>query len=346
MKSPKKVLITGGAGYIGNELVKALPKSIEIVIVDNFHIDTPHKRAVNKELKKGRRLTLIESNVSEIGKYKRFLKDIDVVVYMASLNSYKESNADPLLYLQENNINLRIFLNVLEQYSPNIKKFILTSTRGIYGEGSYTCSACKKRVSPSLSEKLQCPLCGSTDLSPQKIKEDDMVNPTSHYGITKKLQEDLLTAYCSEKNTLLDIFRIFNVYGEDQGKYYSNIGIIPQIYEQITTKHTIYLSGNGNITRDFIYIGDIVNVLLHSVSSLGKRPNTKEVYNLGSGRPVSINDIAQFFESLGYTFKKNRSKKFGDIRYSVANNAKVSKEFNIQKFTDIYTFLTDLYKRI
>lgn len=125
---------------------------------------------------------------------------------MASLNSYKESNADPLLYLQENNINLRIFLNILEQCSPNIKKFILTSTRGIYGEGPYKCNTCKKRVSPSLSEKLQCPLCRSSDLSPQKIRETDTANPTSHYGITKKLQEDLLDIYCSEKKNIIRYF--------------------------------------------------------------------------------------------------------------------------------------------
>jgi len=341
----KKILITGGAGYIGNELIKALPQSIEIIVVDNFHIDTPHKRSINKELGKDRKLTLIECNVSEINKHKELLTNIDIVIYMASLNVYKESNANPLLYLIQNNINLQIFLDVLKQHSPNIKKFILTSSRGVYGEGPYLCNNCHNRIYPPLSEQLKCTLCLSKEVSAENIKETDIPNPSSYYGITKKIQEDLISMYCSANKILLDVFRIFNVYGEDQGKYYSSIGIIPQIYEQITKNKEMYLSGNGNITRDFVYVGDIVKILEDSIFSKNKRRNKKEIYNLGSGQSISINDLANFFEGLGYEFKKNSLKEFGDIKYSVADNSKISKEFNV-KFTDIYSFLVNTYKKI
>ncbi len=346
MKSGQKLLITGGAGYIGNELIKIVPKGIEIIVIDNFHIDTEHKRHVNDKLRKNRKLTLIDSNVSESHKYKELLEDIRIVVYMASLNSYRESNADPLMYLKENSTNLQIFLNTLGQYSPNIEKFILTSTRGVYGEGSYICNSCNNRFYPPLAEELKCTICSSLNVYPQKIKETDMTNPSSLYGITKKLQEDLLSMYCSENDIQLDIFRIFNVYGEDQGKYYSNIGIVPQIYEQIIKQGEMYLSGNGNITRDFVYVADVNSIILKSIFLKNKRRNNKEIYNLGSGQPISINDIAKVFETLGYSFKKNRLKNYEDIKYSVADNSKVIKDFNIKDFKSMFDFLANTYKKI
>lgn len=345
MKSVKKILIVGGAGYIGNELIQLLPKSIEVVVIDNFHIDTEYKRLTNLKLQKSRKLILIKFNVSEVSKYEKYLKDIDVVAYMASLNSYRESNTNPILYLKENNINLQVFLNALKKSSPNVKKIILTSSRGVYGEGPYKCSKCGSRFYPTLSENIKCTECLATQVSPQTIKESDLVNPTSYYGLTKKLQEDLLSMYCFKNEILLDVFRIFNVYGEDQGKYYSNIGVIPQIYEQIKNKGEMYLSGNGNLARDFVYVGDVTRVLLDSIFCKNTRNYPREIYNLGSGQSISIKDVADFFENLGYKFKRNNLKPYNDIKYSLADNSKVSKAFKIHKFTDMYDFLAKSYEK-
>ena len=338
-----KILITGGAGYIGNKLIESLPNTLEIVVIDNFHINTSYKRKVNEQIKKSRNITLIESNVSETDNYQNTLKDVDLVVYMASLNSWQESNTAPLHYVKENNVNLQIFVNALKKYSTKLKKVILTSTRGVYGEGPYLCNKCNNRMYPSLSEKLKCTFCSSNDISPQKIKEIDIPNPSSYYGITKKIQEDLLKVFCLQNNIALNIFRIFNVYGEDQGEYYSNIGVIPQMFEQIKTEKEIYMSGNGDITRDYVYIGDIVNILLQSIFN-NKSKTDIEVYNLGSGQGVSINNLSQFFEDLGYKFDKKKLKHYGDIKYSVAENSKLMKNFKIKKFMDLYSFLSNNYK--
>jgi UDP-glucose 4-epimerase len=118
------------------------------------------------------------------------------------------------------------------------------------------------------------------------------------------------------------------------------------IYEQITKKKEMYLSGNGNVARDFVFVGDIIKILLDSISSKNENRNEKEIYNLGSGQSVSINDIVHFFEGLGYEFKKNSSERFGDIKCSVADNSKVIKAFNIKRFTNIYDFLGHSYKKV
>lgn len=342
----KKIVITGGAGYIGNTLIASLPEEIEIVVIDNFLIDTDYKQLVNEKLTKERKLTLVKSNVSEVDKYKEYLKDADVVLYMASLNSYKESNSDPLLYLRENGTNVRAFLNALKEYSPSVKKIIVTSSRGVYGEGPYLCKECNSRIYPTLSEDLRCTECNSREVEAQPINEKDMTNPSSYYGLTKKLQEDIIKIYCEDKKILFDVFRIFNVFGEDQGKYYSNIGIIPQIHAQILNTGEMYLSGNGDLARDFVYVGDVVNALSASIFGENARESGMEIYNLGSGEAMRIKDIADFFENLGHKFKRNSSSIYGDIKYSVADNSKVKSVFNLPKFTSIYTFLAKVYKKV
>lgn len=341
----KKIVITGGSGYIGSTLVNQIPEFVEVVIIDNFHIDTPYKRTNRYLLQKQRNVKIIEANTSDSKKYTKYIANTDVIVYMASLNSYKESNADPQLYLRENALSLQLFLNTILSHAEGLKKCILTSSRGVYGEGPYHCNVCKNRVYPYLSEMLKCTICGSFDLSAQLINEDNPANPSSYYGLSKKFQEDILTLFCIQNNISLDIFRIFNVYGEDQGKYYSNIGIIPQIFNQIYQDNTMYLNGNGSLTRDFVDVKDVIKVLTSSVFSDQTERQQIEIYNVGSGNPMSIKDIADFFESAGYTFKRNYIVNFDDIKYSVADNTKVLKHFKLGTFNNLTDFLKTQYTK-
>ena len=345
-KKIKKLVITGGAGYIGNTLIMSLPKSIEIVVIDNFVIDTVHKRRINKELSQSKNVTLVKANVSEVTKYQKHLKNVDAVVYMASLNSYQEANSDPMLYLTENNLHLQLFLSTLKIQSPKVNKIILTSSRGVYGEGTYKCLDCKVKFNPDMSEDIKCIKCEKTNVTPEDILESDPTNPSSYYGLSKQFQEDILKMHCKLNNIQLDIFRIFNVYGEDQGKYYSNIGIIPRIYAQILSKGQNYLAGKGALSRDFIHINDVVDVICASLYSITKRKNLVEVNNLGSGQSISISDIARFFELKGYKFKKNYLKEYGDVKHSNANNLKLKNRFEVRKFVDIYYFLSNTYRNV
>lgn len=340
---PKKILITGGAGYISNQLIEELPPAVEIICIDNFYVDSEYKRKKNKKLHSNHRVSLIDSNVAHISKYQHLLSNIDLLIYMASLNSVGESQTHPIKYLKENNLNLQLFLNQLKKFSPKLKKIILTSSRGVYGEGPYLCQKCRRTIYPDSAEALSCSKCNSTELTPQKIKESDQTKPASYYGLTKKIQEDLLSVFSLQYNIQMDIFRIFNVYGKDQGKYYSNIGIIPQMFKLIKTQHQICLSGNGKLTRDFVSITDLVNILKMSVVNSQVRTNLIETYNVGSGRAVSLNDLAEYFQNLGYSFNIILISSYQDVQYSVANNQKVKKAFNIKKFSNLYDFLARTY---
>lgn len=341
--SPKKIVITGGAGYIGNTLIAALPQDVEIVVIDSFHIDTPFKRQQNEILQNSRTITLIEANVAEVEKYRHSLKNVDAVVYMASLNSHRDSDAQPLHYLQENALHLQLFLDAVHKESPAVQKMVLTSSRGVYGEGVYTCVTCGGRVSPEPAEALVCPLCSGSYLTSQPLKETDPVNPSSYYGLTKKLQEDLLRQYCLKHRIPLDILRIFNVYGEDQENYYSHIGIIPMMHALIREKGSIQLAGNGNLTRDFIHVNDVVSVITQSLYGENSRKQLVEIYNLGSGQAMSITDLADFFADAGYAFLRNPVPAYGDVRYSIADHAKAKEAFHIESFSDVNDFLNRQY---
>ena len=305
----EKVLITGGAGFLGNKLIEHLVyDKYSFIIVDNFSIETPYKREHNKLLE-NKGVKIFNCNVSEVKKYREVLYEIDVVVYMAGLNSVTESNDKQELYEQENILNLQKFLGGIGD-NNSIRKFILTSSRAVYGDNS---------------NKL--------------ITETQPLTPMSIYGNSKLCQEQIISKFSQDRDISLDIFRIFNIFGEDQGKYYDHIGVIPMLYKRIID-NDVTLDGNGEITRDYIYVGDVVKVLERAVSLKDKGIN---IYNLGTGMPVSLNDLCKYFRSIGYEFDINRKVECKDVMYSVADNHKLKEKFKPMSFTAVKQFILSNY---
>ena len=253
----KKVLVTGGAGFIGSNLVDALvDNKIEVVILDN--LSTGNKDNINKKS------TFLEYDLCAIPNHKltTILKDIDVVFHMAALARVQPSIDDPLPY---HDANVTATLNLLHA----------------------CCKADVKRVVYSASSSCY----GNTDKVPQK--EEDPINPLSPYGLQKHIGEQ----YCKLFSDIYDLdtvsLRYFNVYGERMslsGAYCLVTGIFAR---QMKEGSTLTITNDGNQKRDFTYVGDVVKANI--LAGAHNHRLNGDVFNIGNGNNFSINQVADMF---------------------------------------------------
>ena len=296
-----RILIVGGAGYIGNSLVNVLSPNYTVYVVDNFSVNTQYKVEINsKLLSKGKINALLKCDAGVPYEYVKYLEKCDLIVYLASLNSVNESKIKMQQYFENNILQSYDFLNALSKNALFLKKIILTSSRSIYGE--------MKKGNGSNEKDIPC--------------------PNSVYGVTKLLQERLFFDYCKNSGIHLDIFRIFNVFGENQEKFYNHIGVIPKLYESIKNKGAVFLNGSGKIMRDYIYIGDVLKIMKQSISkNLNENP-CQEIYNLGTGKGFTLLEVATTFKKvLSKNFTINLVKENDDIMYSIAYTDKLISTF-------------------
>ncbi len=250
-----KLVVTGGAGFIGSNLVDQLIlNGNEVHVIDNF--STGKKENCNN---KAVYHTLDISDSRNIKILKNILKEVDTVFHCAALARVQPSIIDPLKYELNNTIGL---MNVLKtSVDMKVRRFIYSASSSAYGP----------------SDKLPS-------------KESEPVNPISPYASQKYYGELCCKMFSSVYNIETVSLRYFNVFGERQnlgGAYATVVGIF---INQIIEGKPLTINGDGNQRRDFTYVGDVVNanILASTSFNVGKG----ETINIGTGKNTSINDLA------------------------------------------------------
>ncbi len=252
-----KYVITGGAGFIGSNLVDELvSQSHEVHVIDNFI--SGKKENCNKKAIYHR---IDISDPSNLKLISDVIKNTDTVFHCAALARVQPSLIDPIKYEMNNTIGL---VNMLKSsVDKNVRRFVYSASSSAYG---------------------------STDKLPSK--ESDKPNPISPYANQKYYGELCCKMFSKAYKIETVSLRYFNVYGERQnlgGAYATVVGIF---LDQLKNGNPLTINGNGNQRRDFTYVGDVVNAnILSSKSSL---VGSGEVINIGSGKNISINDLASF----------------------------------------------------
>lgn len=253
----KKVVVTGGAGFIGSNLVDTLiDDKIDVIVIDNLStgkIDNINKKA--DFLQYDLSSISIDSLIS-------VFHDVDVVFHLAALARVQPSIEDPFPY---HNANVNATLNVLyAAHKSRVKKVIYSASSSCYGD---------------------------TLKIPQQ--EQDPTNPLSPYGLQKYIGEQ----YCRMFSHVYDLdtvsLRYFNVYGERMslaGAYCLVTGIFAR---QMQKKQPLTITNDGKQRRDFTYVGDVVQANILAA----KYPNklNGDVFNIGNGKNASINEVADMF---------------------------------------------------
>lgn len=247
------ILITGGAGFIGTKLAQTLKDDHRVLIVDNF-IKQVH--GYNPTLIQGVEYIFGDITTGALSKCKEF--DPEVIFHLASETGTAQSMDEMSRYINTNVTGAAALLENVKQFK-NLKKIVLTSTRAVYGE--------KLNISEHTTE----------------------YTPVSLYGLSKLFQEQLIKL-CSHIPYV--IYRYQNVYGPGQSLTNPHTGILCTFFNRLKNNKDIEIYDNGVITRDFVYIDDVVDATLLSLKS-GVENVT---YNVGSGVETKLVDIANIIK--------------------------------------------------
>ncbi len=323
-----KILVTGGAGFVGSHLVDALAGKHEVTIYDNFepqvHKTEPEYLNENAEL--------IRAEIRDEDTLKDAVVDTDIIFHQAAAVGVGQSMYQIKKYVDVNTFGTAKLLDILVNEEHNIKKLIVASSMSIYGEGTYQCPDCglqypSFRLEEQLKNKQWEHICSGCNkkLRPVPTKETKPLQPTSIYAITKRDQEEMSLTIGRSYGIPTVALRYFNIYGPRQALSNPYTGVCAIFSSRIKNNNPPNVFEDGNQTRDFISVHDIVQA---NKLVMEKSNANYEAFNVGTGKPVSILDIASTLSRLyGKDLKPNVINKFrsGDIRHCYADISKISK---------------------
>lgn len=324
------ILITGGAGFIGSFLADALiEKGHKVTIFDNL-LDQVHKGRKPTYLNK--KAHFVKGNVTDYELLKKHVLQSEIIFPLAARVGVQQSNYEIRDFSESNIQGMANLLDIVVNNKNKVKKIIMTASMTSYGEGEYKCSVHGK-IKPDLRPRAQmlkkdwelnCNRC-KRKVTPVGTNEHAAVNNNSMYALTKNTQEEMLLRIGRMYNIPVVSLRCFNVYGPRQSLSNPYTGVTAIFISRLKNNNRPTVYEDGNQTRDFISVHDVVRALIKSMNSNNANYN---VFNIGSGRPISIKNVAvTLAKLLGKKIDPEvlNSSRTDDIRHCFANNSKARK---------------------
>ncbi|TDX84090.1 SDR family NAD(P)-dependent oxidoreductase [Epilithonimonas xixisoli] len=337
-----RVLITGGAGFIGSNLsLKLIEKGCEITVLDNL---SEQIHGDDSDLLKSieGKVNFIKGDVRNIEDWEKALVNQDVVVHLAAETGTGQSMYEVQKYVDVNINGTGIFLDYLVNREHSVKKVIIASSRAIYGEGKYQCETHgfqypDERLEENLAKgefEPKCSICNQ-NLILLATDETSTIHPSSVYGITKQNQEQMVLNVCKSIGVGAVAYRYQNVYGPGQSLKNPYTGILSIFSTQIKNGNDINIFEDGLESRDFVFIDDVVDA---TIAGIENDEVTSEVFNVGSGVCTSVIEVAEALKRLynsDVNINISGNFRLGDIRHNYADLTKIKDKL---KFTPNFTF--------
>ena len=318
-----KVLITGGAGFIGKWIVEKLPISTEVVIVDSLDPQV-HKASQIFAPELQKRAICIQADVRDIEAYRDAAEGTDVIIHLVAQTGTGQSMYQMSKYVQHNVDGTAKLLEMVSGLKQKPRRVILSSSRAIYGEGAFadgsTIYYTKGRRLHELQQNIW-EVCNeqSEPLRPLPMQETQLANPTSVYGFTKLWQEQLIQSYCEHQNIDAVVFRFQNVYGPKQELGNPYTGIIGIFTNSIVQRNRVELFEDGLMSRDFVFVGDVAQAVVQA--TFHEQP-LSSIINIGSGQATTLRALVETVAQLTDkqpTIEISGRFRVGDIRHAVAD---------------------------
>lgn len=328
----KKVLITGGAGFIGSNLAHQLTKNgYRVTVLDNLspqiHGSNPEQTSpLYMSILANPKIRFINGCVTSRQDWLKSLQDVDAVIHLAAETGTGQSMYEIEKYVGVNIYGTALLLDILANETHNVKRIVVASSRAIYGEGRYKCPEDGDVYPTERNDKdmsrgdfeCKCPVCsGPVELT--ATTEGSKIHPASIYGITKQNQEQMVLVACKSLGMEAIALRYQNVYGPGQSLGNPYTGILSIFSTQIKKGNDINIFEDGRESRDFVYIDDAVRATILGLEV--PRPSYHSI-NIGTGRAIDVTEVAR---KLRNNYKSNieiivsGNYRLGDIRHNYAD---------------------------
>lgn len=327
----KRVLITGGAGFVGSHLADGLLRDGHAVRILDYLSPQVHPDGRPEYLP--REAELMTGDVRDPNRLKEALTGVDVVFHFAASVGVGQSMYEISRYMSVNTQGTAELLQAMLDSRFPVEKLIVASSMSIYGEGRYKCDSCDRSVAPPMRSVAQlrsgkwdlyCDVCGGK-LRPQPTDEAKPSEINSFYALSKRDQEEMCLIYGRTYGLPVTALRFFNIYGTRQSLSNPYTGVAAIFASRLLNRQAPLVFEDGEQMRDFVSVHDIVRANILAM----KRPESDgEVINIGSGKPITIRQVAEILaQSLGSTIEPVISRKYraGDIRHCYADLSKARK---------------------
>jgi dTDP-L-rhamnose 4-epimerase len=297
-----RVLVTGGAGFIGSHLVDLLvARDHPVVVLDNLDPQVHGPAAVAprhlaRHLASGA-VRFLHGDVTNRDQLSAALADADAVVHLAAAVGVGQSMYEPHYYVHTNCGGTGLLLDLLARGTKPLRKLVVASSMSLYGEGAYACRACDGREALPRSEarmkagawEVQCARCGA-DMDPQPTREEKPPDIASVYAATKKHQEDLAVSFGRAWGIPTFALRLFNVFGPRQSLSNPYTGVAAIFLSRLLSDKPPLVFEDGRQRRDFVDVRDVARALLLAVEAGSEGAH---VLNVCTGRPTSVLDVGE-----------------------------------------------------
>ena len=345
----KRVLITGGAGFVGSHLADALLKQgHEVRVFDNL---TPqvHGRGFPEYL--AGEVNFVHSDLRDIDAIRDAIRDIDVIFHFGAAVGVGQSMYEIAHYMGVNTQGTANLLQAVLDAGNKVEKIVVASSMSIYGEGRYLCVECGE-VAPNerTAEQLKfkkwepmCPRCGR-DLTPIATDETKPLNVSSYYALSKKDQEEMVLLYGRTYGVPAVALRFFNIYGTRQALSNPYTGVAAIFASRLLNDHAPLIFEDGKQMRDFVSVHDIVDA---NLLAMEREEANGMALNVGSGDPISVREVAEALATaLGTDIEPELTGKYraGDIRHCFGDISRAKEVLGYEpkvKFSDGVRELVD-----
>ena len=341
------ILITGGAGFIGSNLaLKLIDKGYKITVLDNL---SPQIHGINPEETSSLyqsiigKVNFIEGSVTSRKDWERALNEQNVIIHLAAETGTGQSMYEIEKYTNVNIGGTALLLDILTNSKHNVNKVVVASSRAVYGEGKYICNKDGivypfARVVQDMGKgdfEVKCPVCNQ-NVSILPTDEESKVRPTSVYGITKHVQEELVLISCKALGIPAISFRYQNVYGPGQSLKNPYTGILSIFSTCLINNKPINIFEDGKESRDFVYIDDVINATIKGIES---DLSDCMAINVGTSLSTNVLTVAETLKGLYKSQSEiviSGNYRIGDIRHNIADITLLKEKLDYQPTVDFY----------
>ncbi len=346
------ILITGGAGFIGSNLALKLIENGHLISIldnlspqihgENYGENSPLYQSIKDKT------NFIYGSVNDRELLTKAIVDIDIIVHLAAETGTGQSMYQIEKYSEVNIQGTALMLDILANQKHNVKKIVVASSRSIYGEGKYihpnlgAVYPTQRNEEEMKKGNFEVSYEGLSNLVLIATDENSKIHPSSVYGISKQVQEQLIMTVCPTIGIAPVAFRYQNVYGPGQSLKNPYTGILSIFSTQIRNGNAINIFEDGLESRDFVFIDDVVDA---TIKGIEMDQANNQIFNVGTGIPINVKKVAQsLIDNYKIEVPVNITGQFrlGDIRHNYADLTKIKAflqfepKFSFEKGIDLF----------